>query len=132
MRISDWSSDVCSSDLFFYGPDLRGFNFQRDKGPLARLAGHLIEIADQADPVAIYAGAAALDAHLPGFAAEHRFPLLGDDAEVTARIWLGNATRVATHFDLSDNFAAVALGRRCFTDRQSTRLNSSHSCASRM
>ncbi|WOF42003.1 cupin-like domain-containing protein [Sphingopyxis indica] len=100
---------------FFYGPDLRGFNFQRDKGPLARLARHLIEIADQADPVAIYAGAAALDAHLPGFAAEHRFPLLGDDAVVTARIWLGNATRVATHFDLSDNFAAVALGRRRFT-----------------
>src|SRR3546814_5587571 len=45
MRISDWSSDVCSSDL----------------------------------------------------------------------VWLGNATEVATHFDLSDNFAVVALGRRRFT-----------------
>src|SRR3546814_13065167 len=30
-------------------------------------------------------------------------------------VWLGNATEVATHFDLSDNFAFVALGRRRFT-----------------
>src|SRR3546814_16020562 len=33
MRISDWSSDVCSSDLAFSGLGLRvvGFNFRRDK-----------------------------------------------------------------------------------------------------
>ncbi|MBB5706783.1 cupin-like domain-containing protein [Sphingopyxis panaciterrulae] len=97
---------------FFYGPDLRGFNFQRDRGPLARLAQHLVEIADRAEPVAIYAGAAALDVHLPGFAAEHPFSLV---ESATARVWLGNATEVATHFDLSDNFAVVALGRRRFT-----------------
>jgi hypothetical protein len=34
---------------------------------------------------------------------------------VQARAWLGNKTQVATHFDLSDNFAVVALGRRRFT-----------------
>ena len=33
----------------------------------------------------------------------------------TPRIWIGNATQVATHFDLSDNIALVAVGKRRFT-----------------
>ncbi len=31
------------------------------------------------------------------------------------RIWIGNATHVAPHYDISDNAAVFALGRRRFT-----------------
>ena len=53
--------------------------------------------------------------HLPRFDAENPFPLAAGQFRAQSRVWLGNATQVASHFDLSDNFAVVALGRRRFT-----------------
>ncbi|WP_338243516.1 cupin-like domain-containing protein [Aurantiacibacter hainanensis] len=100
---------------FFYSADLRGFNFQRQKASLSQLAQHLLEISEMPHPIGIYAGAAATQAHLPRFDSEHRFPLVSRQMNPVTRVWLGNATQVATHFDLSDNFAVVALGKRRFT-----------------
>lgn len=98
---------------FFYTPDLRGFNFAREQMPLAALAQHLGNIAGTPDPIGIYAGAADMARHLPAVALENPLPLVAA-MNATARIWLGNATQVATHFDLSDNIAVVAAGRRRF------------------
>lgn len=100
---------------FFYAPDMRGFNFQRQKGTLTQLARHLARIAGDADAIGIYAGATPAASHVPGFEAENPFALADGLPDATARIWLGNATQVATHFDLSDNLAVVALGKRRFT-----------------
>jgi len=100
---------------FFYRPDMRGFNFKRDKASLSQLAGHLLQIADQSEPIGIYAGAVPAATHAPRLDAENPFPLAAGQPSVETRLWLGNATQVATHFDLSDNFAVVALGRRRFT-----------------
>lgn len=100
---------------FFYAPDMRGFNFEKRRGSLGQLSQTLRGFAEQSDPPGIYAGAAAVDAHLPGFNAAHPFSLIDDASGTVTRIWLGNATQVATHFDLSDNFAIVALGKRRFT-----------------
>src|SRR3546814_16120939 len=36
MRISDWSSDVCSSDLDYAATDKRGLNFHDPRGNLTR------------------------------------------------------------------------------------------------
>lgn len=99
---------------FFYTPDLSGFNFRRDSATLAALAQTLRELADDPDPIGIYAGAAEIARHCPALAAESPLPLV-DGMAATARIWIGNATQVATHFDLSDNIAVVAAGRRRFT-----------------
>ena len=100
---------------FFYRPDMRGFNFQRDRATLSQLADHLLRIADEAEPIGIYAGATPSATHAPRFDAENPFPLASGQPSVESRIWLGNATQVSTHFDLSDNFAVVALGCRRFT-----------------
>lgn len=100
---------------FFYRPNMRGFNFKRDKASLSQLAAHLVEIADQREPIGIYAGAVPAATHTPRFDAECPFPLAAGQPSVQTRLWIGNATQVATHFDLSDNFAVVALGRRRFT-----------------
>jgi hypothetical protein len=99
---------------FFYTPDMRGFNFRREQMTLAALAQHLGDIAATPDPIGIYAGAAEIARHLPALGAANPLPLVAA-MEATARIWLGNATQVATHFDLSDNIAVVAAGRRRFT-----------------
>ena len=100
---------------FFYRPDMRGFNFRKDRATLSQLAEHLLRIADEAEPIGIYAGATATATHLPRFDAENPFPLAAGQRRVQSRVWLGNATQVATHFDLSDNFAVVGLGSRRFT-----------------
>lgn len=99
---------------FFYSPDMRGFNFQRQQGTLSSLLSQLPALAERADSPAVYAGAAAIASHLPGLEAQNTLPVLAD-AGGTARIWIGTASQVAIHFDMSDNIAVVALGRRTFT-----------------
>ena len=99
---------------FFYNDDLTGFNFQRQKLSLSNLARHLRKLADQSDPIGIYAGASDISKHLPRLTQDNPLPLV-EKMDAVARIWLGNATQVATHFDLSDNIAVVAAGRRRFT-----------------
>ncbi|GAB5348366.1 cupin-like domain-containing protein [Alteriqipengyuania sp. 357] len=100
---------------FFYTPDMRGFNFQRQKATLTQLARELRRIAPDPQPIGVYAGAAPAASHVPGFERDNPFTLGGHESGAITRIWLGNATQVATHFDLSDNFAVVALGKRRFT-----------------
>jgi hypothetical protein len=99
---------------FFYSPDMRGFNFQRQQMTLTQLARQLRQIAAEAEPVGIYAGASEIARHLPRLAQENLLPLVTAMGAIP-RIWIGNATQVATHFDLSDNIAVVAAGRRRFT-----------------
>lgn len=99
---------------FFYSEDMRGFNFRREKLSLTGLAQHLREIAGSEEPIGIYAGATSTQAFLPGFDTANPLPLV-EGMEATPRIWLGNASQVATHFDLSDNIAVVAVAKRRFT-----------------
>ena len=99
---------------FFYSADMRGFNFRREQLPLSGLIDHLRKIADTERPIGIYAGATSTETHLPGLTDANPLPL-AQDMGATPRIWIGNATQVATHFDLSDNIALVAVGKRRFT-----------------
>jgi len=100
---------------FFYTEDMSGFNFQRQKVALGALIGELIRLGenDVANPPAIYADAAAAADHLPGWASANRLNL--PTTRAMPRVWIGNAMRVATHYDVSTNLAAVVAGRRRFT-----------------
>src|SRR3546814_8821659 len=109
MRISDWSSDVCSSDL--------------PGGEAALDDGNALLHAVDTDPrgihrdarlVVVAAHPAGAEAHLDPAAGEHvdRRQLLGEDDRVLV---------VVVEDEGPD-----------LQDRKRTRLNSSHSCASRM
>jgi hypothetical protein len=100
---------------FFYRDDMQGFNFQRQQVPLPNLVGELLRLAEQEAeaPHAIYANAAAAPEHLPGWAEANPLGLPPPDA--VPRLWIGNATQVATHFDASPNLAVCVAGRRRFT-----------------
>ncbi len=100
---------------FFYAADMRGFNFTREHATLGGLIAKLRHLAHEPSPPALYAGAASVSSTLPGFSAAHPFALAGPSSNAKARVWIGNAMQVATHFDLSDNFAVVASGQRRFT-----------------
>lgn len=99
---------------FHYGDDIRTFNFERQRGRFSHLIRYLIEVQEQAAPPAVYAGAIGMAQALPGLDAANPMPLL-DGLGAEPRIWIGNATRISTHFDSSDNVACVAAGRRRFT-----------------
>lgn len=99
--------------LYFYDSAMRGFNFEtRDIG-FSLITDKLIELADDPAPMGIYAGSLAAGGVAPSFARDNPMPLL--DAEVEPRLWLGNRSRVATHFDIANNIACVVGGRRRFT-----------------
>ena len=100
---------------FFYTDDVLGLNFRREQVPLRAIAKRLLALQDEAQPPAIYAGALATAAHLPGFDNANPFELALAQPRAQSRVWLGNRGQVATHFDMSDNVAVVALGRRRFT-----------------
>jgi len=98
---------------FFYDDDLRGCNFQKRHGALSALVDHVLAMRNVLQPDAIYAGAAAAAEHLPGWDAENTLPVRLPDA--VARLWIGNATHVSTHFDEASNIAVVIAGQRRFT-----------------
>jgi hypothetical protein len=102
-----------SGGRLFYRDDLAGFNFTRRPVPIAEILDRLLGNADAADAPAIYLESLPAGPYLPAFAAAHPMPLL--DARVEPRIWIGNAVKVNTHFDLVYNIACVVGGRRRFT-----------------
>jgi len=97
----------------FYRDDLAAFNFTRQPAGLGATIDRLLDCADAPDAPAIFLESMSATAYLPGFAAAHHMPLL--DERVEPRVWIGNAVKINTHFDLAYNIACVAGGRRRFT-----------------
>lgn len=98
---------------FWYREDMKGLNYQNRLAQLRVLFDGLMELRGMADPPAIYAGAIAIEDHLPGFEKLNASPV--PDPSAVARIWIGNSVSVSTHFDLSENIAVAIAGRRRFT-----------------
>ncbi|SEN06461.1 Cupin-like domain-containing protein [Sphingomonas gellani] len=98
---------------FFYNDDLTGFNFVRGQSPLVPFLDRLLRDRDHARPYAMAVQSVPLPELLPGFAEQNATDLL--PPSVVPRMWLGNAIRVATHYDLMENIGVVVVGRRRFT-----------------
>ena len=98
---------------FFYDETASRLNFERRRVTLDQVLKGLLDLAGDPAPPCIYVGSTPIPSVLPGFARDNVLSLLGP--EVTPRLWLGNATTVQTHNDLSDNLACVVGGRRRFT-----------------
>jgi hypothetical protein len=97
---------------FFYNEDLSGLNFERNSLPFARSLERLLELLDEPAPPALYVGALAAPAALPGFANANALALAEG---IVPRLWLSNRVTVQTHYDISYNIACVVGGRRRFT-----------------
>jgi hypothetical protein len=99
---------------FFYNDDLSGFNFNLTRVRLDLVLDALSDHYLNEEAPAIYVGSTTVDTCLPGFRAENDIDLAGANNPLVS-IWLGNRTRIPAHFDLPDNLACVAAGRRRFT-----------------
>jgi len=98
---------------FFYNAALDGFNFQSLRVRLDTVLNELAKHLATPAPPAIYVGSTTIDGALPGFRHENDIDLGPRDP--LASIWIGNRTRIAAHYDVPDNLACIAAGRRRFT-----------------
>ncbi|MCX8477142.1 MAG: cupin-like domain-containing protein [Sphingomonas sp.] len=96
-----------------YGPTIGSRNFAAEQAPLPDFLDRLAAEAGKDRPDALALQGLSAREHLHGFAEAHPMPLL--PAEVPARLWIGNAAKVAIHHDPSENIACVAAGHRRFT-----------------
>ncbi len=106
-------ADPAQAGRVFYNEDLSGFNFEARRERLDAVLDALASQRGAATPEGIYVGSTSVDACLPGLRQENDLALDGVNPLVS--IWLGNRSRVAAHFDVPDNLACCAVGRRRFT-----------------
>ena len=97
----------------FYNDAMTGFNFLRNRLPLAAVAEQVLRYAGFPESPAVAAQSALIRDCLPGFSDENRLRIV--DAGVLPRIWLGNRITTPAHVDEWNNIGCVVAGRRRFT-----------------
>jgi hypothetical protein len=97
----------------FYSEGMTGFNFLRNRLPLAAVAEQVLRYTQFPKSPAVAAQSALIGDCLPGFADENRLSIV--DVNVLPRIWLGNRITTPTHVDEWNNIGCVVAGRRRFT-----------------
>lgn len=97
---------------YFYTDDMRGVNFRSEKMPMRALVERLLALRTDPAPATLYAGSTPTADSVASFAAENPLPI---DTGVPPRIWVGNASRIAPHYDMASNVAVVVAGRRRFS-----------------
>lgn len=105
--------DPAIQGKMFYRDDMSGPNFERTHVKVAEALDMVIASTQEAEPKAVYMKSAPAPEILPDFARENRIDYL--DPRISPRIWIGNRITVVAHYDLYDNIAIVAAGRRRFT-----------------
>ncbi len=105
--------DPAINGRFFYNEDLTGFNFDHMQSDLRPVLDKLMAIEGDAEAMSLYVGSTGVDTALPGFREHNDLNLSAHKPLVS--IWLGNRSRIATHFDYPKNIACCVVGRRRFT-----------------
>ena len=106
-------SDGDIAGRIFYDEDCTKVNFRQVRTTLDHVLDEILASKGKPEAPLVYLGSAALSYYLPGMKASHS--LAFDDVNMTVRIWIGNRTRVASHYDALEGIACVCAGRRRFT-----------------
>jgi hypothetical protein len=117
-KIISYTGRAGINGRFFYNEDMTGLNFETEWVQLdeflERVRGHM---GEESSP-SLYIGSTTVDTYFPGLRAENDL-VLNDEMfrrnKPLASIWLGNHTVASAHYDLSNNIACCAVGRRRFT-----------------
>ena len=112
-RVEVFSGDPAIRGKYYYNAGLQGFNFERRTMKLMEAVDYILDAVEQRIARSVYVGSVPTGDCLPGFAAGNPMPLAGSAAN--ARIWLGTAANISSHYDTFDNLACVIAGRRRFT-----------------
>lgn len=98
---------------FFYSEDFQDFNFESRGISISAALDTLVSLSEASEPPAIALQAIPVPEIMPSFLEDNPMPLL--DSHIAPRIWLGNRSTIATHFDNNHNIACVVSGSRRFT-----------------
>ena len=98
---------------YFYDASISKLEFEQIRTRLPEVLDRIRSSFDVDPAPSVYMGSMAIDHCLPGLRPTHALP--SGDLPTTVRIWIGNRSRVATHFDVLDNIACVCVGQRRFT-----------------
>lgn len=101
-----------AGDRLFYD-DRMNMNFREGKSDLANIFRGFDDNEGRAGAPIIYLSSVDMRDFFHGLFEANHVDLGTRDA--TARIWIGNRTRIAPHNDVPDNLAVCAVGRRRFT-----------------
>lgn len=97
---------------FFYDQTMTKFNFVSGRGEWKDFVADLIRLRDDPKAPSMAVQSAPVDGIIPEFTTNNTLGILPN---VIPRIWLGNAIRVAPHYDVKENVAVCVAGRRRFT-----------------
>lgn len=111
--VSILRADPAEQGRFHYAADARSFNFARGRGSFPAFIKALLTEAFVERPRALSIQGVHAERLLAGFERSH--PMAMVPPATKPRVWMGNASKVATHRDPTDNVAVVAAGRRRFT-----------------
>jgi len=111
VTVSDGPADI--KGRIFYNEHLTEFNFEMRRIRLNEFLDQLKNHREDENPPVHYVGSTTVDYILPGLRDDN--DLHFGQIEPLVSIWLGNQTRIAAHFDIPDNIACVAVGKRRFT-----------------
>jgi hypothetical protein len=100
---------------FGYAADFSGFNHERRLATVDQLLELLLRQKGHERPWSMYAGGIPIRRHVPDLLPAIPMPILDMSRATLISLWLGNRTRTAAHWDLPQNLACVAAGRRRFT-----------------
>lgn len=117
-RVVGYTGDPAIGGRFFYDDTRTAMNFKAERAPLETFLQRLEEVEGRNDAPAVYVGSADLDAYFPDLKAANDLGLGADvfgSEPPMAGIWIGNRTTAAAHYDMSNNIAVCAVGRRRFT-----------------
>lgn len=104
---------VKDSGQLMYRDDFKGFNFRQITVPFNVLLEEVWGRNNNDSSDLLYMGSTLAEDCAPGLMAGHVNSLI--DSSIKPRLWMGNKSIIQTHFDVSDNIAIVAAGRRRFT-----------------
>lgn len=102
---------------YFYDDTLTRLNFEAERVSLEHYLARILAHRNDQDAPAFYVGSTDLDQYFPGLAAAgNDLPFAGSAfTNVLRSIWIGTRTIASAHYDMSNNIACVAVGRRRFT-----------------
>lgn len=111
--VQAFTGDAEIGGRIFYDENLSKTNFDQVQTSLLWVLDQIHKHENDSAPPTFYMGSTAVDYCLPGLSEQNS--LDPRDLKATVRIWIGNRTTVAAHYDTLDNIACVCTGKRRFT-----------------
>jgi Cupin-like domain len=103
---------------FFYNDEMTALNFVSERVPFAQFLDEVQATLGEEQAASYYIGSTDIQAHFPGLGEANHLAL--NEKMFAANpplpgIWIGNRTTAPAHYDMSNNIAVCAVGRRRFT-----------------